>query len=105
VSATDAAQLARLKLTYPTWSIGRGVPNGPQFVAVRRATGRRVTASTVAGLEHKLATESPPASDGGVPRARLHSAHGPGAHPHRLCGGQRWAIGDLPPEETGLLTG
>jgi hypothetical protein len=76
VSATDAAQLARLKLTYPTWSIGRGVPNGPQFVAVRRATGRRVTASTVAGLEHKLATESPPASDGGVPRARLHSAHG-----------------------------
>jgi hypothetical protein len=56
VSTTDAAQLARLKLAYPAWSIGRGVPNGPQFVAVRRATGRRITAETVAGLEHLLNT-------------------------------------------------
>jgi hypothetical protein len=57
MSATEAAQLARLKIAYPAWSIGRGVPNGPQFVAVRRADGHRVTAETVAGLEHLLTTE------------------------------------------------
>ncbi len=54
MSRTDAAHLARLKVTYPAWRIGRGVPNGPQFVAVERDTARRITAATLTELETLL---------------------------------------------------
>ncbi len=54
MSATPAAQLARLKVIFPLWRIGRGVPNGPQFVAVERDTARRITAATITELETLL---------------------------------------------------
>ncbi len=55
VSNTTAAQLARLKVNYPLWRIGRGVPHGPQFIAVERDTARRITAATITELETLLA--------------------------------------------------
>lgn len=55
MSATPGAELARLKVVYGHhWRIGRGVPNGPQFVAVEPSTSRRITAGTAGELEHAL---------------------------------------------------
>ncbi len=54
MSTTTAAQLARLKVIFSAWRIGRGVPYGPQFVAVQRGTARRITAATITELETLL---------------------------------------------------
>jgi hypothetical protein len=48
---TPAAHLARLKVQRPGWQIGR-TPDG--FVAVDRATGKRITAATVSELDGAL---------------------------------------------------
>jgi hypothetical protein len=51
VSVTPAADLARLKVSYPEWKITQAAD---QYVAVSRETGRRLRAATVAGLEYLL---------------------------------------------------
>jgi hypothetical protein len=51
VSATPAAQLARLKIAYQGWQLTRTADG---FVAVERATGRRIIADTTGELEAAL---------------------------------------------------
>jgi hypothetical protein len=53
VSRTPAAELARVKVAYPSWSI-RPVASGQGFTAIRQGTGARVHARTLAELEHAL---------------------------------------------------
>jgi hypothetical protein len=52
VSRTPAAHLARLKVTYHGWRIGR---DGRRLVAVERTTGHRLDAATPGELENRLA--------------------------------------------------
>lgn len=54
MSRTPAAELARLKVACPQWSIRR-VTGGEGYTAQRRETGQRVHARTLAGLEALLA--------------------------------------------------
>jgi hypothetical protein len=56
VSNTPAAQLARLKVTFPAWTI-RPVESGTGYTAHNGATGEQVHAATVASLEYRLAVE------------------------------------------------
>jgi hypothetical protein len=59
MSRTRAAALARLKVTYQSWSI-QCAPEGTGFTAERRdGRGglRSIYASTLGELEHKLAME------------------------------------------------
>jgi hypothetical protein len=56
VSVTPAADLARLKISYPEWRITRAAD---QYIAVSRETGRRLRAATVAGLEYLLSARRP----------------------------------------------
>ena len=51
MSATPAAQLARLKLAYPGYQISRGLAG---FVAVHRQSGERIGRPTVPELWHAL---------------------------------------------------
>jgi hypothetical protein len=65
VSRTPAAHLARLKVTYPAWSIRR-VTSGQGYTAQRRDTRgglRSIYAPDLASLETALAEalEHPPA--------------------------------------------
>ena len=59
MSVTPAADLARLKISYPEWKITR---TADQYVAVSRETGRRLRAATVAGLEYLLSARRPAGS-------------------------------------------
>ena len=59
MSNTPAAQLARLKVTFPQWSI-RPVTSGEGYTAHNQATGEQIHAATVAGLEYQLAVERCP---------------------------------------------
>jgi hypothetical protein len=52
VSATPAAHLARLKVTYRGWQLSRTADG---FAAVERGTGRTIIADTVTELENQLA--------------------------------------------------
>jgi hypothetical protein len=57
VSCTPAAQLARLKVAFPYWSIRRVQPGkGAGFTAHRRLGGgwQLLYAQTLAELEHEL---------------------------------------------------
>jgi hypothetical protein len=54
MSRTPAAELARVKVAHPRWSIRR-VTSGEGFTAINRETRERVHARTLADLEHRLA--------------------------------------------------
>lgn len=70
VSRTPAAELARLKVTFPHWSVRPVAPGkGVGFTAHRRAVGYRPQsfyAPTLAELEHELwlADSATSAADG-----------------------------------------
>lgn len=57
MSRTPAAELARLKVTFPDWSVRRVQPgSGVGFTAHRRLEGglQQLYALTLAHLEHQL---------------------------------------------------
>ena len=53
---TPAATLARLKVSYPLWTIRR-VTSGDGYTAHRRGDRKRVYAPTLADLERQLGAE------------------------------------------------
>jgi hypothetical protein len=56
----EAMPLARLQEVFPAWHISRNIPGDtpePGFTAVERATGRRITTSTLAEMGARLAAE------------------------------------------------
>ena len=60
MTASPAAQLARLKTGYPAWAITRSLPGGPvSYSAVEIATGRRIRTATLAELESGLQERGP----------------------------------------------
>lgn len=55
MSTTEAAQLARLKVTYPQWQFNR-ITGG--FAAASRSNGQQLTADSAAALECQLYEET-----------------------------------------------
>ncbi len=56
MSTTPAAELARLKVAFPGWTIRR-VTSGEGFTAVNRVTRERVHARSLADLGYRLTVE------------------------------------------------
>ena len=57
MSRTPAAELARVKVKFPQWTIRRA-GGGDGFTAHHRATRERVHACTLAELEHLLTVKA-----------------------------------------------
>jgi hypothetical protein len=55
MSTTPAAQIARLKATYPLWCFTRTTTG--ELLAVRRATGQRISAASIVDMEARLRDE------------------------------------------------